>query len=387
MDSWHPSGVSYIPYPKSLFALKTPVVTITNYCLNHVGYFDWLVTGFGLLQQQGQIDLRFNLPLAKAALSHRYIRWGSKAIAPELVKKINGNMWWLEGQIDFGGKIAKFVFDVTDHGNSYAELLLPECHRYFKCQLPDAFPRPQQICKDITRVMPPAAVEFAYKVKPAMLGRPLSRALDVRKNIAILREWESKATGQKTTRVLAYFGGDSDPEATGRLKEFQGLYQHPNLKRGQLIRYLRKFPADRTNARLVHSQDPSLIGPELTDDASYSSTVASAAYNLNISGLSLSIPFRLIDSLICGTSIITDSLGIHWYEPFSAHEVIELGTMGYELDSNVNWNDVEARLKDIVESDTMQDQERFRHLQERYKSFWSPEALAKYVMLSCKEEI
>lgn len=367
--------------------MKVPVVTITDYCLNHVGYFDWLVTGFGILQQQGALELRFKLPAAKAALSYRYIRWGAKAIAPALVKRINGTMWWLEGEIDFGGTLSKFVFDVTDHGNSYAEHLLPHCHRYFKCQLPDSFPNPQSICKDISRPMPPAAIEYAGKVKPAMLGRPLSRALDVRKNMRILNDWESKASAKKSTRVLAYFGGDSDPESTDRLRDYQGLYQHPNLKRGRLVRYLRKCDTDRVDARLVRSQDSTLIGPELSDDDSYARKVASAAYNLNISGLSLSLPFRFIDSFVVGTSIATDTLGIHWYEPFDKEEVIELGTMGYEMEDDVCWAEIEARLKEIVESDPANDGARCRHLRDRYQRFWSPEALAKYVLSNCEQAI
>lgn len=367
--------------------MKAPVITITNYCLNHVRYFDWLVTGFGLLQEQGKVDLRFNLPAAKAALKHRYIRWGAKAIAPSLVNKINGAMWWLEGTIDFGGTVSHFVFDVTDHGHAYAEELLPHCHRYFKCQLPDAFPHPQQICKNIRRNMPQTAVENAHKVKPAMLGRPLSRALDFRKNIAILRDWESKATQKKSTRILAYFGGDNDPESTSRLKDFQGQYQHPNVKRGSLVRYLRQCGAANIDARLVNSQDPSLIGPELADDDSYAKTVADAAYNLNISGLSLSLPFRFIDSFMVGTSVMTDSLGIHWYEPFDSEEVIELGLMGYELNDDVNWHAIEARIHELAHSDDKNDAERSKHILDRYQRLWSPVALANYVISSCQQAV
>jgi hypothetical protein len=367
--------------------MKVPVVTITNYCLNHVGYFDWLVTGFGFMQQQGKLELRMKLPAAKAALSHRYVRWGAKAIAPEIVKRINGAMWWLEGEIDFGGTRASFVFDVTDHGNAYAEHLLPHCHRYFKCQLPDSFPQTQKISSNISRSMPAEAIEFAHKVKPAMLGRPLSRALDVRKNISMLHAWESKASARKSTRVFAYFGGDSDPEATNRLKDFQGLYQHPNVKRGRLVKYLRNSAIDRVDARLVHSQDPSLSGPELSDDESYSKTVSSAAYNLNISGLSLSLPFRFIDSFVVGTAILTDTLGIHWYEPFDAEEVIELGTMGYELEGNVDWPTIESRLLNYINSDSKNDAARFLHLRDRYKRLWSPQALAQYVLESCEKSL
>ncbi len=367
--------------------MKAPVVTITNYCLNHVGYFDWLVTGFGLLQQQGKLDLRLKLPAAKAALSHRYVRWGAKAIAPEMVKRINGTMWWLEGEIDYGGKRASFVFDVTDHGNSYAEHLLPHCHRYFKCQLPDSFPQPQKICSNISRPMPAAAIEFAHKIKPAMLGRPLSRALDVRKNIKLLSDWESKASAKKSTRILAYFGGDSDPESTSRLKDFQGQYQHPNVKRGRLVKCLRGFPADRVDARLVHSQDSSLLGPELSDDESYAKKVASAAYNVNISGLSLSLPFRFIDSFLLGTAVLTDTLGIHWYEPFDAEEVIELGAMGYELEGEVDWQNIESRLQQYINSDSSNDEARFLFLRERYQRLWSPQALAQYVLNSCEQSL
>lgn len=367
--------------------MKPPVVTITNFCLNHAGYFDWLVTGFGLLQERGQLRLRFRLPASKTALRHRYFRWGAKAIAPGWVAKINGPMWWLEAEIDFGGKVSKFVFDVTDHGYAYAESLLPSCDRYFKCQLPTSFPAPLQLCKGISRPMPQALIDQADKVKPAMLGRPLSRALDFSKNLRLLREWESKATAQKSTRLFAYFGGDSDPEADNRLKDFPGLYQHPNPKRGRLVAYLRGLEHSGVDARLVNSSDPSLIGPALADDDSYSRTVASSAYNLNVSGLSLSLPFRFIDSFLVGTAVATDSLAIHWYAPFDPEEVIELGPMGYELDQDVDWQRAEARLKELADSSPAHDAARTAHLLDRYQRLWSPEALARYVLASCEESL
>jgi len=367
--------------------MKPPVVTITNFCLNHAGYFDWLVTGFGMLQAQDQLRLRFQLPTSKTALRHRYFRWGAKAIAPGWVARINGPMWWLEAEIDFGGRISKFVFDVTDHGYAFAEYLLPSCDRYFKCQLPTSFPGPLKLCKSISRPMPQAAIDHAHKIRPAMLGRPLSRALDFEKNLRILRDWESKASTPKSTRLFAYFGGDSDPEADNRLKDKVGLYQHPNLKRGRLVKYLRSMGHPGVDARLVHSSSPSLIGPALSDDDAYCRAVAASAYNLNISGLSLSLPFRFIDSFLVGTGVVTDSLAIRWHAPFDTEEVFELGSMGYELEDEVNWQSAEARLKEIVHASPANDASRTAHILERYQRLWSPEALARHVLASCEETI
>lgn len=365
--------------------MKTPVVTITNFCLNHTGYFDWLVTGLGILHERGEIRLRFRLPAAKTALRHRYFRWGAKAVAPGWIAKVNGPMWWLEAEIDFGGTVSRIVFDVTDHGYSYAESLLETCDLYFKCQLPRTFPGPLQLNRQIERPMPAAAIEHAGKVRTAMLGRPLSRALDFKRNIEILRKWEGHATAPKSKRILAYFGGDSDPEAAGRLGDKPGLYQHPNLKRGRLVKFLRDLDRSDVDARLLNSSDPALVGPPLKDDDAYAATVAASAYNLNVSGLSLSLPFRLIDSFMVGTAIVTDSLAIDWYAPFDReHEIIELGPMGYELESDVDWARAEARLVGLLDSGPAQDEERRALILDRYRRLWSPEALAKHVMAEAR---
>ncbi len=365
--------------------MKPPVVTITNFCLNHAGYFDWLITGLGLLQEKNELTFRFRLPPAKTALRHRYFRWGAKALAPEWVARINGPMWWMEAEVDFGGRVVNFVFDVTDHGYSYAEHLLPGCDRYFKCQLPKAFPSALRLCRQIERPMPAAALTNAHKIRPAMLGRPLSRALDFRKNLELLRAWEAKAALPKTKRLLAYFGGDSDAEADNRLKQEQGLYQHPNVKRGRLVGFLRGLHHPQVDARLLQSADSSLVGPALRDDDDYSATVASAAYNLNVSGLSLSLPFRLIDSFMVGTGIVTDSLSVGWYEPFDPEEVIELGPMGYELENEVDWSHAEKRLQSLISESPASDSERRARLLDRYRRLWSPEALARYILNSCRE--
>lgn len=362
-----------------------PVVTITNFCLNHSGYFDWLTTGLGLLEQQGHLKLRFRLPTAKKLLRQRYLRWGAKALAPSWVSKINGPMWWLEAEVDFGGRIIRIVFDVTDHGYNFAEHLLPTCDLYFKCQLPKAFPQPLQLCKLIARPMPAAAIEHAAKIRPAMLGRPLSRSLDFKKNLRILSAWEEKSKLPVTKRLFAYFGGDTDAEADNRLADFKGLYHHPNQKRGRLIRDLKQSDKRGIDARLVNSDDSLLRGPALSDDDSYSSAVATSAFNLNISGLSLSIPFRLIDSFMVGTTIITDSLSIGWYKPFEKEEVIELGVMGYELESEVNWERVKEVLDNVLNLSPSEDAPRRNHLLDRYHRLWSPEALARYILTSCKE--
>ncbi|MFD0892795.1 hypothetical protein KBB96_15335 [Luteolibacter ambystomatis] len=360
--------------------MKRPVVTITDFCLNHAGYFDWLVTGLGLLEQKGELDLRFRLSAAKTALRHRYFRWGAKALAPAWVAKVNGPMWWLQGEIDFGGTVKRFVFDVTDHGYSYAEHLLDDCDLYFKCQLPDSFPDSLKLCRQIERPMPEAAVRNASKIRRAMLGRPLSRSLDFKRNLELLRAWERHAETPRAKRVLAYFGGDSDAEANDRLKDKQGLYQHPNVKRGRIVRHLRAMNRPDVDARLLNSSDPALIGPALRDDDDYAATVASSAWNINVSGLSLSIPFRLIDSFMVGTAVATDSLSIHWYQPFDETELIELGTMGYELDGEVDWPAIEQRLAGLLEISASEDAARRAHVLDRYRRFWSPEALAGHVI-------
>jgi hypothetical protein len=366
--------------------MKRPVVTITNFCLNHAGYFDWLVTGLGILAEKGAIELRFRLPAAKNLLRHRYLRWAAKAVAKNWVAQANGKMWWLEAEIDFGGQVRTFVFDVTDYSAAYAEPLLETVDLYFKCQFPKSFPAPLALNQTIQRPMASAAIAHAHKVRPAMLGRPLSRSLNLRKNLQFLRQWESHFTAEKSTRLFAYFGSDTDPEQATAMKEDAGKYQHPNAKRARLVKFLRELNHPGVDARLVTSVDRSLLGPALNDDAAYAAAVAKSAYNLNISGLGMSIPFRLIDSFMMGTAIVTDSLAMRWYEPFDPeHEVIELGPMGYELESQVDWSQIEKKLHSLLAQPAKEDATRAQHLQERYRSHWSPEALASYVIREMKQ--
>ena len=151
--------------------------------------------------------------------------------------------------------------------------------------------------------------------------------------------------------------------------------------------FLRQFDQSAVDARLLHSQESELVGPALRDDDDYAASVASAAYNLNVSGLSLSLPFRFIDSLMLGTAVVTDQLSIHWYLPFDEQEVIELPAMGYELDQDVDWAAIEEKLTELANSSQHGDAERAAHILDRYQKHWSPFALANYVIRACEEAI
>ena len=178
-----------------------------GFCLNHVGYFDWLVTGFGMLSEQGNLDWRFATTLANL-FRYKLIRRGSKFISRKLVASLETPAHCMTGRVDFGGKVVRFAMDVTDYSWNYNERVLSECDVYFKCQFPKGFPNPVQLNRQVNFPFSEVVQQHAHKIKPAMLGRPLSVSLNYLENARLLRQFESMAEETRTQKLFAYYGTD-----------------------------------------------------------------------------------------------------------------------------------------------------------------------------------
>ena len=86
-----------------------------------------------------------------------------------------------------------------------------------------------------------------------------------------------------------------------------------------------------------------------------------------------------------GTSVATDSCAIQWYRPFQEPSVIDLGPMGYELESGVAWDEVMGKLDQLLRVTDAEFQEKKKAVLAEYKAQWRPDAFAKYIIQTCQE--
>ena len=234
----------------------------------------------------------------------------------------------------------------------------------------------------------PDVLTYQDRIRPAMLGRPLSRRLHRGDNAKILAGWEKRAEAGKNNALLAYFGTDAaemaGPEGVV-MKRFAGLVDHPNEKRGKVVDLLRRAHAAHSDARIVRSQTPSRVGPPLPD-ASFNELVGCSWHNVNVSGFRRSAPFRFIDAFLVGASVPTDEMAVRWYAPWQEGvEVIDLGKMGYELEGNVDWDHIGGVFDRLASEPDHARRERQAAVLDAYRRQWQPSAFARYLVQQCTE--
>lgn len=111
----------------------------------------------------------------------------------------------------------------------------------------------------------------------------------------------------------------------------------------------------------------------------FESFVSKFEYNVNVSGYSLSIPSRFIDSFMVGTAVITDKLHCRWYKDFDSSEVLETVEMGYLPLNRVDWEKFTDSLRSLPQADAV----RITNL---YKEKWAPNVVAQYIIDTVKGE-
>ncbi len=364
-----------------------PRIVVKSVSIHMTRYFDWLITGLGILSELGEIEpVKFDLePINRVLASNPTLRSALRRAMPRTFSELNQRSQYLNGEFWLGDRKVRFVFDISDDPVWFDVGQLEETDIYFKAQYYSTFPGDFAFTSKLTRNPSKAVVALQDKVKPAMLGRPLARRLDWRANLRVLKKWEEARHVQKSKTIFAYFGGvrESEMQITS---DKRGRYQHPNAKRGEIVRRLRAWNDERVDARLISAPDASLCGPAIPNDAKYAEHVSRASYNVNITGLERSIPFRFIDSFITGTMIATDNLNVNWYAPFDDQaEVIQLGEMGYELPEDVAWDSAMSKMRSLHEHAQEHAEERKRYVLDRYQSLWSPEAFARYVVATLQK--
>lgn len=378
------------------------IITIYSLPPRTLAYYDWLLTGLSLLHEQSQIELRLSGAWWEHLLrSHPRVMPIAHRISPRFVDAISPiDSVCVTGRFEIGGKVANFAIDIADSPFVFATALLETVDLYFKLQCPLTFdPKGFQINRHIRAPYHPDVFTFQNKIRPGMLGRPLSHTPNLRRNLAILKTWENSATQKKDIRIFASFGTVDCPaprtvntplpaqynyfsEPT-LLARYPNQIHHPNQKRAHIVRILREMDKPDINARLWRTKDPSLYGDPLSE-REYHSYLGRSAWNVNISGLRRSIPYRLCDTLLTGGTMITDTLAIRWYKPFEAFEVTEIGDLGYELEGDVDWQKVRDSLERIYATGP-QTTETARAIRNAYEEKWSPTAFARYFLSECEK--
>lgn len=365
------------------------------------GYFDWLLTGLGILEQQGTLQLTVQQPLWQKALRLRF--WG-KAPWPRLIPKLYDQLSPMDylcliGRLRVRDRIMNFAVDVADSPFAFALGLLETADLYFKCQCPTRFdPSGFPLNTQVRVPYHPDVFTFGHKVRPAMLGRPLAYSTNLTRNLRVLRKWETEAGCQKTTRIFASFASDQGPKSytpesafspphdyefeSTLLARWGDAVHHPNRKRGRIVAMLRSLNKPDISAFLFRSSNPEIVGRRLSDHQ-YRLSLQQACVNLNISGFKRSLPFRFMDTFLSGGMVATDTLAVRWYAPFETGlEVTEIGDLGYEPEEKVNWPDVKARLLHIYEK-----QEgcaaNAKAIRDAYRKKWAPAAFASHFLQEC----
>ena len=379
---------------------KKPSVEITYLPFRYQAYFDWLLTGLGVLGQQGKLDLKFREPTWQKSLGFTVFGkspW--RRFMPHLWDQVSPlDYFCMTGRLRVHDRVVSFVVDVADSPFNFALAMLETADLYFKCQCPITFdPQGFPLNSQVRIPYHPDVLTFAHKIRPGMLGRPLARTTRLTANLRSLRQWEATFTPKKATRIFAFFGSSSSPEAWIPGSPLQSPYNyegeaallarwgtqihHPNCKRARLVQVLRGLGRPGIDARVCRTDNPAIQGPWL-DTVDYQAALQSAAINVNISGLRRSVPFRFIDTFLCGGMVATDSLAVRWYAPFEAGvEVAKIGDLGYEPEDRVDWDLVRERLIDLSESPGPNPEA----IRDAYQRKWSPVAFANYFLRECRK--
>jgi hypothetical protein len=370
--------------------MSIPRVVLREMSFDNAGYFDWLTTGLQMLAETGEIEYRFEpLPLNKARQMVPKLGTALKTYLPKWHRRnTRGGTGTMEGSVQVNGKSRSFFYDTGDTPFTIGSEQLQRCDLYFKCQHPAVIEESgYRLSREVVIPYDPAVLELRHKIRPAMLGRPLSRRLNYQKNLQVLRFWEALAEEPRRQRLHLYFGDDVPPLGEGveryLLLFFRNTVHHPNYKRADLVRWAKQNLPLETDARIVRTKDQSIVGPPLSDEQ-FPKSVAGSIFNVNFTGLRRSLPFRFIDSFMVGTAVPTDELGVRWYLPFEQGvEVHDLGQLGYETQANAEWSKAYEVLRHLHANAREIHRANHGQILENYRRKWHPLAFARYIVREC----
>jgi hypothetical protein len=331
-----------------------------------------------MLEEENKIKLRFKVNFQtwlSLITNNKYILY--------LAKKWHWKTYnWvapLEGYAVIRGQNKYFCIDIYDDPYGFNSELLSKVDVYFKMQYPqkikpDGFALTDEVrlpwgCNNL--------FENLHKIKPLMVGPRRLTYGNKHKSLKVAYEnYLNSRHVEKTGKLMAYFGTDTTPLGIECSEDDAKKIVHPNHKRGIAVSVIRKM-GEKYDARVI--TENGITHNELVIPlSSFCHHIAQFEYNLNISGIGLSIPNRFIESFMAGTAILTDKLHVKWYLPFD-EEVQETVEMGYYLNEKINWEQFE---KDITNLPTVRKDKILEH----FRNKWSPLSVAEYILSTLEAE-
>ena len=379
-------------------------------------YFEWFILGFYKLQQKGEIELSFRLPVGSkilaSAKNRRIIQLGD--ILRTLFESDTYNM---SGYIDFPDKSERkyFTIDSADAPYLFDSQKLESVDIYFKMQCPkhlneSGFNLTDKIIipwldhahadgslKKLTargeRKPCRNFKENIHKIKPLMIGpRALSEKgfsfESLAKGYEHYRRYRNET---KSKNIMCYFGNSNGPKPEEAVSSpdydweadimgyFGNKINHPNEKRAIIADIVKNI--ENCDSRIIThgysdtgiQQNKNLIIP-LSEFCKF---ISQFQYNINISGYRKSIPNRFIESFMVDTAIFTDKLGVRWYQPFGSEEVTETEEMGYLPKKEIDWGKIRNNLLSLPESNPAA-------VEDSFNKKWEPELVARYILNEVK---
>lgn len=349
-------------------------------------YSEYFLTGFHILEEKNMIDrLKINYDQnTKPGNLHRVVHKLKKKLSLSKEGELNNSH--LVGTISEGNNKTKFAINILDTPWAFNSGYLEEVDNYFKCQYPRDFKKGYFKITQTKKIkIQDSILNNSYKVKPLMLGRPLSRILDFSMNKKILKKYEEKRKIlPRENKILIYFGMAYDDESISNT-------HHPHFKRAMMVDWANN---NISGAKIIFnlsqqqefldSLSPSvkaLADNSKITDKMYLDLVQNSISTLNITGLRGSIPFRVIDSFLSGMVLISDDMNVEWYEPLIPNtDFLSIGNLGYEKLEDINFENSCKTLNMLMENIEDFFVETADYRETKYNDYYSPEAVAKYIL-------
>lgn len=385
-----------------------PIVEITR--IPRHSYYEWFVLGFYELERKGLIKFKLNVDWVRTVAKYTKSRWINGPLKRTFRRWEEYN---LEGRILYKGKTFTFCIDGNDNPNAYDSKDLDSVHCYFKMQCPLSFEgdgfrltdkvvlpwcdhRDNQgvVSRDGERAVLHNFAGYVNKIHPLMIGtRMLSWGLSYRALRGAYDEYVSGSYVKANKKLMSYFGNSYGPLPSNKTTHFNFNHEndvlafggesinHPNEKRKIASDFIHSL-GDQYDARMLSERHvggkENLPGPPITHPElfiardEFCKHISNFQYNLNISGFTMSIPNRFIESFMVGTAIVTDKLSLKWYKPFGC-EVVETVPMGYLPMDEVDWDQFKkdiANLPPVNKKDILHE----------FDTKWRPDVVAQYMI-------
>ncbi|MEI6796313.1 MAG: hypothetical protein WCK39_05560 [Methanomassiliicoccales archaeon] len=258
---------------------------------------------------------------------------------------------------------------------------------FFKCQYPSSFKSglvPLSDCASIKIDTP--IMEEAKKVRPLMLGRPLSRQMDMSIDEKLLKRMCTLRNCRKSRKfnLLAFLGMARDDINIA-------CTHHPHLKRAAVAEWIiDNIPKSKvvfrkpSQAKFMEYYSDRLrqTSPILPiSDSRYFSWCFNSYSTINITGLRGSIPFRIVDSFLTGMCLFSDDFYVDWYHKLEKDkDYLSIGKLGYYNLNEIEISESLKILKDHIENVATISNDLRECREYSFNKYYSPSAVAEHII-------